>query len=141
MYRNFPIYAKQEQNHELLKNMIFFHISFHFAFWGEGPFVRTGRLHKGASQSDFNIINIYLNLVDLDSNELTSVWKATLIKSTAWKVSVFEVFWSVFSRIRTEYGEIRSISSYSVRMRENTDQINSEYGNFSRSDQDQDSYW
>ena len=32
------------------------------------------------------------------------------------------IFWSVFSRIRTEYGEIRSISSYSVRMRENTDQ-------------------
>ena len=31
-------------------------------------------------------------------------------------------FWSVFSRIRTEYGEIRSISSYSVRIRENTDQ-------------------
>ena len=32
--------------------------------------------------------------------------------------SVF--FWSVFSRIPTEYGEIRSISPYSVRMRENT---------------------
>ena len=38
-----------------------------------------------------------------------------------------EFFWSVFSRIRTECGEIRSISSYSVRMRENTDQKNSEY--------------
>ena len=31
-------------------------------------------------------------------------------------------FWSVFSRIRTEYEEIRSISPYSVRMREYTDQ-------------------
>ena len=31
-------------------------------------------------------------------------------------------FWSVFSRIRTEYGEIRSISPYSVRIRENRDQ-------------------
>ena len=31
-------------------------------------------------------------------------------------------FWSVFSRIRTEYGEIRSISPHSIRMRENTDQ-------------------
>ena len=30
-----------------------------------------------------------------------------------------ELFWSVFSRIRTEYGE--------VRMRENTDQNKSEY--------------
>ena len=30
--------------------------------------------------------------------------------------------WSVFSRIRTECGKIRSISLYSVRMREITDQ-------------------
>ena len=32
-----------------------------------------------------------------------------------------EIFWSVFSRIRTEYGEIRSTSSYSVQMRGNMD--------------------
>ena len=44
-----------------------------------------------------------------------------------------EFFWSIFSRIRTEYGEIQSISPYPVRMRENTDQKNSEYGHFSRS--------
>ena len=31
-------------------------------------------------------------------------------------------FWSVFSCIRTEYGETLRISPYSVRMRENTDQ-------------------
>ena len=31
-------------------------------------------------------------------------------------------FWSVFSRSRTEYGDIRSISPYSVRIRENTNQ-------------------
>ena len=31
-------------------------------------------------------------------------------------------FWSVFSRIRTEYGEILRISPYSVRMWKNTDQ-------------------
>ena len=33
-----------------------------------------------------------------------------------------EFFLVVFSRVRTEYGEIRSISTYSVQMRENTDQ-------------------
>ena len=33
-----------------------------------------------------------------------------------------ELFWSVFSRIRTEYGEIHPISSCLDRMRENTDQ-------------------
>ena len=43
-----------------------------------------------------------------------------------------ELFWSVFSRIRTEYGEILRISPYSVRMWDNTDQNNSEYGHFLR---------
>ena len=41
-----------------------------------------------------------------------------------------QLFWSVFPHFRTEYGEIRSISSYLVRMRENMDQDNSEYGHF-----------
>ena len=45
-----------------------------------------------------------------------------------------EFFWSAFSRIRTEYREISSISPYSVQMRENTDRKNPEYGHFSRSD-------
>ena len=44
-----------------------------------------------------------------------------------------ELFWSAFSRIWTEYGEILRISPYSVRMRENADQKNSEYGHFLRS--------
>ena len=44
-----------------------------------------------------------------------------------------EIFWSAFSHIRTKHGEIRSISPYSLRMRENLDQNNSEYGHFSRS--------
>ena len=44
-----------------------------------------------------------------------------------------ELFWSVFSHIRTEYGEIWSISQYSVQIRENADQNNSEYIHFSRS--------
>ena len=50
-------------------------------------------------------------------------WK----RRTARKVSIFVFFWSLFSRIRPEYGV------NSVRMRENTDQKNSEYGHFSRS--------
>ena len=43
-----------------------------------------------------------------------------------------ELFWSAFSHIRTEYGEIPSISLYSVRVRENTDQNNFEYGHILR---------
>ena len=41
-----------------------------------------------------------------------------------------EVFWSAFSRIQTEYGEIQSFSPNSVQIRENAEQNNSEYGHF-----------
>ena len=44
-----------------------------------------------------------------------------------------EFFWSVFSRIWTEYREIRIISLRSIWMQENTDQKNYKYGHFSRS--------
>ena len=50
------------------------------------------------------------------------------------KCRFLELFWFVFSRIRTEYGEIRSITPYSIRIRENTYQNNSEYGYFLRSE-------
>ena len=49
------------------------------------------------------------------------------------KCPYLEFLWSIFSRIWTEYGEIWSIYSYSVQMRENTDQEISEYRQFSRS--------
>ena len=51
------------------------------------------------------------------------------LREKCW-YSVF--FWSV-SRIWTEYREIVCIFPYSVEMRENTDQKNSEYGHFSSS--------
>ena len=41
-------------------------------------------------------------------------------------------FLSVFSRIRTEYGDLLCKSPYSVRMWENTTQKNSENGHFLR---------
>ena len=49
-------------------------------------------------------------------------------------VQVRSFSWSVFSRIRTEYREMRSILPYSVQMRENTDQKNSVFGHTSRSE-------
>ena len=52
---------------------------------------------------------------------------------TSWKVSVFGVILVRFFRIRTKYGEIPRIFLYLVRMRENADQNNSEYGHFIRS--------
>ena len=57
--------------------------------------------------------------------------KATV--SLRKKYPYLEFFWSIFSRIWTEYGEMQSISPYSERMQENTDQKNSVYGYFSRS--------
>ena len=51
-------------------------------------------------------------------------------KTLRKKCPYSELFWSVFSRIRTEYGEILCSSPYSVRMRENMDQNNSETDNF-----------
>ena len=48
-------------------------------------------------------------------------------------VQIRSFFWSLFSRIRTEYVEIRSMSPYSVRMRENSNQKSSVSGHFSRS--------
>ena len=40
----------------------------------------------------------------------------------------------IVRRIRTEYGQILCISPYSVQIRGNTDQKNSEYGQVLRSD-------
>ena len=45
-----------------------------------------------------------------------------------------ELFSSVFSHTRTEYGEIWSISLYLVQIQKNADQNNSEYGHFLRRD-------
>ena len=49
------------------------------------------------------------------------------------KCTYRKLFWSAFSRIRTEYREILRIFSYSVRMQGNADQNNSEHERFLRS--------
>ena len=48
------------------------------------------------------------------------------------KCPYWEIFWSVCSHIRTEYGNLLSESPYSVRIRKNTDQKNSAYRYFLR---------
>ena len=45
-----------------------------------------------------------------------------------------ELFWSVFSCIRNKYGEIQSVSLYSVQIGEHADQNNSKYWHFLRCD-------
>ena len=66
---------------------------------------------------------------------IVPVWTLTICHgnySLREKCPYSEFFWFVFACIWTEYGEIWSISPYSVRMRENTDQKNSEYERFLR---------
>ena len=58
----------------------------------------------------------------------------TLNKTLREKCRYSGLFWSAFSRIWTDYGEILRMSPYSIRMRENEDQNNSEYGHFLRSE-------
>ena len=75
------------------------------------------------------LFNLLLPLVQ----DFRKIFKpaTVLISYTVWKVCPYsEFFWSVLSCIRTESGEIRSISPYSVWMWENADQKNSKYGHF-----------
>ena len=67
---------------------------------------------------------LILKLAVLKSTTVVHIWNDTsiAIKDLRENVQIQRYFWSAFSRIRTEYGEIHRISLYSVRMRENTDQ-------------------
>ena len=68
------------------------------------------------------IISQYLEIVIVRGVFRTLSNMIELFNNIVKSVPIRSFFWSAFSRIRTEYGEIRSISPYSVRMRENTDQ-------------------
>ena len=47
-------------------------------------------------------------------------------------VKILSFFWSAFSCIRTEYGDLLRKSSYSVRIQENTDQKDYAFGHFTQ---------
>ena len=80
------------------------------------------------------VVNEFISVKDYDVSKFQkqSLGGVPLKRSLRKKCSYSKLFWSAFSRIWTEYGEI--LGNNSVRMRENTDQNNSEYGHFSRSD-------
>ena len=61
------------------------------------------------------------------------IHKIVLNISLLEKCPYSELFWSIFSYIRTEYEEILRISLYSVQMWKNMDHNNSEYRHFLRS--------
>ena len=72
------------------------------------------------------VIKELMYIKHLFQNENTN-YKYTLHEKGPYS----DFFWSVFSCIRTEYGKILRISPYSVWIRENADQKNSEYGHIS----------
>ena len=59
--------------------------------------------------------NLVLKAIQIEAG------KSLLKVFTFLIVQIRSVFWSVFSRIWTEYGDLRIKSPYSVGMRENTD--------------------
>ena len=96
----------------------------------------------------FQLSILFLYLLKRSKNLTSDVFRGYINEPLTWnglisfierkvyteeKCLYLEFFCSVFSRIWTAYGEIQSISPSSVRMRESMDQINSEYGHFSRS--------
>ena len=94
--------------------------------------VNTLKFHKGSSTQQTIFLGVFwiFFLVDIFEKQQETVQQVVNIFMTSYS----EFFWSLFSLIRTEYEEIPQISPYSVQMRENTDQKNSEHGPFSGSD-------
>ena len=81
----------------------------------------------------FNVINYRITSYFRIFIVRTLVLYVFLIRYTLRKKCPYlELFWSTFSRIRTEYREILRISPYSVRMWENVDQNYSEYELFTQ---------
>ena len=56
------------------------------------------------------------------SFSIYSLFKLNLFSYCVKSVQIRSYFWSIFSCIRTEYGDLRNKSPYSVRMQQNMDQ-------------------
>ena len=76
---------------------------------------KTWKDHKYKSTLQWKNLQIEFNMVTV---------------TLAWKSPYSEFFWSVFSHIRNEYGDLLRKSLYSVQMRENTDQKNPDTATF-----------
>ena len=86
------------------------------------------RDHPFSMYEKFSEILIFFPLIHRRRN--VSFWENFAYIPNGWfltrslreKCPNTEFFWSVFSRIRIDYGEMLRITPYSVRMRENMDQ-------------------
>ena len=64
----------------------------------------------------------------------SEIWQRFCRKTLRKTCPNTEFFWSVFSCIQTEYGDLTRKSPYSVQIQENMDQKKLSIGHFSRSD-------
>ena len=83
-------------------------------------YISENRLSDNFGCLDKVLERIELNGVTGTKLINAELWLVSYLIIIAWKVSVL----SVFSRIRTDYGEIRSIPRYSVGMWENAEPVN-----------------
>ena len=91
--------------------------------WQDNVFVTKGFQNwKKSLYSEKDKPWRWINLLHLKNINTVKAVRQTLREERPYS----EFFWSVFSRIRIEHGEIRSTSLYSVQMQGNTDQKNSE---------------
>ena len=116
-------------SHFVLQNDLYFYTQIHL--WDRS-------IHKNQKFEKLKTIcTLLVSWVQMNGwlSLLLSIWllECLLTLSRPKKSPYSNLFSFVFSRIRTEYGKTRSISPYSARILENTDQNNSEYGHFSRS--------
>ena len=110
------------------KEVIDIYSKHHRSFFRSNKFKAGGRGGRGGRIKTVSYFEKQCHLVrreysNLNQNLSNCLRRYNLFSCHCMKsVQIRRFFWSVFSRIWTEYGEIRSISSYSVQMRENTDQ-------------------
>ena len=79
----------------------------------------------GSSKIDFTIkrgreIQYFLSFLTTTDRKNAFYISFQFIKHCVKSVHIRSYFWSVFSYVRTEYGDLRSKSPYSVRIQENT---------------------
>ena len=110
------------------KEVIDIYSKHHRSFFHSNKIKARGRGGRGGRIKTVSYFEKQCHLVRREYSNLNQNVSSCLRRYNSFSchcmksVQIRCIFWFVFSRIRTEYGEIRSISSYSVRMRENTDQ-------------------
>ena len=89
--------------------------------------MRIWLLNDSKFKNGKSIQKSYNDVMALRSNFLNRIYILLIFRFALREVSVFGVIlvriFPAFSRIRNEHGEIRTISPYSVRMRENTEKM------------------